>query len=59
MRGASRSVSEDGAYCDFTPHGYQPTHPDKHVSSPFSYQMEYKIRTVIGEMIVGNATREY
>ena len=24
-RGASRSVSADGADCDFTPHGYQPT----------------------------------
>ena len=33
-RGASRSVSADGADCDFTPHGCQPTHPADPVSSP-------------------------
>ena len=33
-RGASHSISVDGADCEFTSHGYQPTHPDKPVSSP-------------------------
>ena len=33
-RGASRSVSADRADCDFTPHGYQTTQPDKPVISP-------------------------